>query len=129
MDSAQADIRAAREHLDAQGWITRRSEAFHHAVTELMPQLLWTMGPDGKIDFINRRMREFTGIDDPEVIGERFRHIHPDDLAAHHQRLLAGRAAGQPVEAEMRIRRRDGTYLWHLVRAEPLRGSRTYTRA
>ena len=30
MDSAQADIRAAREHLDAQGWIARRSEAFHH---------------------------------------------------------------------------------------------------
>lgn len=30
MNNAQAEIRAARERLQTQGWIARRSEAFHH---------------------------------------------------------------------------------------------------
>ncbi|MBS0292773.1 MAG: SufD family Fe-S cluster assembly protein [Proteobacteria bacterium] len=30
MDSARADILAARAHLQQQGWVARRSEAFHH---------------------------------------------------------------------------------------------------
>ena len=30
MNSAQADMHAARKRLQTQGWIARRSEAFHH---------------------------------------------------------------------------------------------------
>lgn len=37
MDSAQADILAAREHLRDQGWIARRSEAFHHLPPPALP--------------------------------------------------------------------------------------------
>lgn len=40
MDSAQADILAAREHLDARGWIARRSEAFHHLPPPALPDWL-----------------------------------------------------------------------------------------
>ena len=42
MDSAQADIRAAREQLQQQGWIARRSEAFHHLPPPALDQWLGT---------------------------------------------------------------------------------------
>ncbi|MHA7601055.1 SufD family Fe-S cluster assembly protein [Alicycliphilus sp. T452] len=41
MDSARADILAARAHLQQQGWIARRSEAFHHLPP---PQLAHWLG-------------------------------------------------------------------------------------
>ena len=43
MHSAQADILAAREHLQRSGWIARRSEAFHHLPPPALEQ--WLGGP------------------------------------------------------------------------------------
>ncbi len=40
MDSARADILAARQHLQQQGWIARRSEAFHHLPPPALDQWL-----------------------------------------------------------------------------------------
>ena len=48
--------------------------------------------------------------------------VHPDDVAdaaswPGHIRL----PTGDPYEVEFRIRRADGAYRWHLVRAQPIR--------
>ena len=45
MDSARADILAAREHLQQQGWIARRSEAFHHLPPPALDQWLGAQEP------------------------------------------------------------------------------------
>ncbi|HQQ71371.1 MAG TPA: SufD family Fe-S cluster assembly protein [Alicycliphilus sp.] len=47
MDSARADILAARAHLQQQGWIARRSEAFHHLPPPALEQWLGAQGEGG----------------------------------------------------------------------------------
>lgn len=42
MDRARADILAARDHLQQQGWIARKSEAFHHLPPPALEQWLGT---------------------------------------------------------------------------------------
>ena len=47
MDSARADILAARQHLQQQGWIARKSEAFHHLPPPALDQWLGAQGESG----------------------------------------------------------------------------------
>ena len=47
--------------------------------------------------------------------------IHPDDLQEHVSKWTASVTTGEPFENELRFRRRDGQYRWHLDRGVPLR--------
>ena len=47
MDSARADILAARQHLEQQGWIARHSEAFHHLPPPALAQWLGAQHEQG----------------------------------------------------------------------------------
>ncbi|MEX2011230.1 MAG: PAS domain S-box protein [Chloroflexota bacterium] len=100
----------------------RHSEARYRQLVEVMPQIAWTTDAAGQIETVNRRWSEYTGMADsaraPLATAEA---VHPDDrpaLAAHWEASLA---RGEPLEIQCRIRRADGVYRWHLVRAVPLR--------
>ena len=47
--------------------------------------------------------------------------MHPDDLPAMIANWQAALAGGTTYQNEMRVRRADGTYRWHLARALPIR--------
>src|SRR5258708_15828322 len=46
---------------------------------------------------------------------------HPDDLQKHEGQWRTSVASGEPHESEVRSRRADGQYRWHLDRGLPLR--------
>jgi PAS domain S-box-containing protein len=100
----------------------RDSEARYRQLVEVMPQIAWTTDAAGRLEIVNRRWSEYTGMAAsaraPLATEEA---VHPDDrpsLAAHWKASLA---SGQPLEIQCRIRRADGEFRWHLVRAVPLR--------
>jgi PAS domain S-box-containing protein len=47
--------------------------------------------------------------------------IHPDDLERYEGRWMEAAATGKPHESQVRFRRSDGQYRWHLDRGVPLR--------
>jgi PAS domain S-box-containing protein len=99
----------------------RQSEEHFRAVADLVPDLLWSNGPDGHIDWYNRRWSEYTGQTRDEALGAGWMAIiHPDDLPKTLTRWHQALEARQPYLTEHRVRRHDGQYRWHLVRAEPL---------
>jgi len=103
-------------------------------VIDALPGLVWTALPDGhldfrsdlrsefcidfRIDFVNRRWCEYTGLTTDEAYGTGWHAaIHPDDLPELLERWRSLLAAGEPGEIEARLRRSDGDYRWFLIRA------------
>ncbi|QDV68794.1 Sensor protein FixL [Rosistilla carotiformis] len=86
-----------------------------------LPSLVWTCRPNGEADFFNRKWHERTGQSLDEAIGWGWSDvIHPDD----RERVVGdwGKIVRNPqsYEFQARYRMADGSYCWHLVRAEPM---------
>jgi PAS domain S-box-containing protein len=86
-----------------------------------VPALGWSALPDGSLDYVNPRFRDYTGLSLDELCGSGWKSaIHRDDvqpLESWSQELLESREAGT---TEVRLRRFDGSYRWFLVFANPL---------
>ncbi|HEU4460901.1 MAG TPA: ATP-binding protein [Methylibium sp.] len=87
-------------------------------MADAMPQIVYVNGPDGRLEFVNRQWREFTGLVEagPEVMP---RVIHPDDRPQVFARWQHAMRSQSPFTADYRLRRSDGEYRWFLTRAEP----------
>ncbi|MFO0677122.1 MAG: ATP-binding protein [Polyangiaceae bacterium] len=111
----------ARELADQQLAVAM-SESRLRFMTESIPQLVFTVLPDGRADYFNARWTEYTGMTDVESFGDGWmRALHPDDLARTEERSLDVRTSGADYEVEYRLRAKDGTYRWFLARAAALR--------
>jgi PAS domain S-box-containing protein len=103
----------------------RREDKKLREAIETIPAMAWIVGPDGAVQFRNRRWIEYTGQSQlGNAEGFEKAAIHPEDLDRIVRRLAASLASGEPFEEEMRIRRTDGEYRWFLCRAVPLRDKR-----
>ncbi|WP_437965979.1 PAS domain S-box protein [Sorangium sp. So ce260] len=101
----------------------RESEARFRELADAMPQIIWTAGPGGDIDYYNRRWYELTGAKEGEVCGEGWvAFLHEDDreraLAAWRRVLVTG----EPFEIEYRFGPAARELRWYLSRALPVRG-------
>jgi PAS domain S-box-containing protein len=85
-----------------------------------MPSQVWTSHADGVVDWFNDQVYRYTGSEVP-LDRERWRQmVHSEDRDAATEQWYAAIAAGKTFEAEFRIRRADGAWRWHLVRALPI---------
>jgi PAS domain S-box-containing protein len=92
---------------------------------ETIPAMAWIAGPDGTVQFMNRRWVEYTGLSQLGTVGDVGKDaIHPEDLERSVRRMRASFASGEPFEDEVRVRRADGEYRWFLNRGVPLRDKR-----
>lgn len=97
-------------------------DGFLVALAEAIPQLLWTAGPDGWIEFVNRRWVAYTGRPAEESLGDGWQaFVHPDDLPRYLAKWEEGLAKLQTVEIECRLRDAAGVYRWFLTRGVPVR--------
>ncbi|MEN3942478.1 GAF domain-containing protein [Prosthecobacter sp. SYSU 5D2] len=88
---------------------------------DTIPGLVWSALPDGRIDFLNQRWRDYTGMTLAEACGWGWQAaIPPEDLAGLLEYWKAVLASGAPGETEARLRGADGVDRWFLFRAVPL---------
>ena len=91
---------------------------------DTLPQIAWTNKPDGEVDFYNKKWYGYTGLDFESTKGWGWKEvIFPDDLQYNldfYSRILA---SGESGEFEIREKRTDGEFRWHLVRLEPVKGT------
>src|SRR6266478_2835081 len=99
----------------------KRAEDRIRLIINTIPTMVWTLRPDGAIDFVNQRWTDYTGLSLEEEIEDPTGPVHPEDLPRVMQKWLVDMAAGEPSEDEMCLRRADGEYRWFLVRTAPLR--------
>jgi PAS domain S-box-containing protein len=100
------------------------SAAQFQTLAQQAPNHVWTARADGYIDWYNERVYEYTGASPGELDGAAWATaIHPEDEALARARWSASLATGEPYEIEARLRRADGVYRWHLVRALAVRNA------
>ena len=100
----------------------RESEAQFRALAQAMPNHAWTARPDGTLDWFNQRVLTYSGVDPHTGATLPWTAIvHPDDVAHAGAAWAHALQTGEDYAVEFRIRRADGAYRWHLVRAQPIR--------
>jgi PAS domain S-box-containing protein len=93
-------------------------------LVETIPALVWRAGPEGNIEYVNRRVLDYLGAPLDDVIGWRWvEKAHPDDVAFKIMNWLKSLESGNPHDVACRFRGADGRYRWFNVRGEPLRAS------
>jgi PAS domain S-box-containing protein len=104
----------------------RDSETRLRAITDTMPQIVWSARADGYHDYYNQRWYDLTGRTPQQTEGEGWKPVfHPDDQGRVAARWRHSLTTGEPYEAECRLRMADGSYRWMLGRALPVRDQET----
>jgi PAS domain S-box-containing protein len=113
--------RAEDEQRHAEA-VIREQEAELREVVDTIPAIVWSALPDGSNSYVNSRFVEYCGMPPEQIAGSGWQAAtHPDDLEQHNAQWLACVASGEASEDEVRFRRADGEYRWHLQRGVPLR--------
>ena len=110
------DLKRAQEALSA-------NEQNLRLIVDSIPGFVATMSAAGELELINRQSSEYFGKTIEEMRNWSTNDaMHPDDLPRAIDALRrAIEITGEPFELEVRHRRADGAYRWHLSRCRPQR--------
>jgi PAS domain S-box-containing protein len=92
---------------------------------DTIPVFVAVYQSDGTRSFVNRTWQDYMGLTLEQATGPdaktTFPHFHPADAERNDKAWRAALASGEPLSIEVRVRRADGQYRWHLSRRAPLR--------
>ena len=92
----------------------------YRSLADAVPHIIWKANSDGVFDYVNRGWTDFTGLTPEQSQGSGWQTaLHPDDLERILRLWLNAMSETKPFETEVRLRRRDGEYRWHLLKAVP----------
>jgi PAS domain S-box-containing protein len=92
----------------------RESEERFRTMADSSPSMMWVTSAEGKVEFVNRVLREFCGIGCEEVSGRNWQMpIHPDDAPACQSAFQRALSEHTEFSVEARARRADGQ--WRLL--------------
>ncbi len=90
------------------------------ALAESIPHLTWISGPDGEVQYANRKARDYLGQSLVELTGWRWESaVHPDDRDRVVRTWVEAVHSRAELQQEFRLRRHDGVYRWHIACAQP----------
>src|SRR3954453_21716559 len=85
-------------------------------LVDTIPALVWRAGPEGNVEYVNKRMLEYFGAPLDEIVGwgcsER---VHPEDVAFKVKNWLSSLETENPHDVVCRFRGADGRYRWFNV--------------
>ncbi|WP_139925476.1 PAS domain-containing protein [Hymenobacter sp. DG01] len=109
----------ARLRLDDLNQELRRQDEILRVMTESLPQITSITLPNGSMEYLSPQWFEYTGqtIDDLPRCWSLA--LHPEDMSTARQAFEQATATASPFSVEVRLRRHDGQYRWHLSRSVP----------
>ena len=113
-------LRDANQRLETTNKALQESEYRLRQIIDTVPGLIWSIGPDGELTQINQGVLDYSGMRFEDHLGF-YKFHHPDDLPDALNAFYHATQTGTSYQALTRLRRADGEYRWHQVRAQPLR--------
>ena len=100
----------------------RASEEGFRLIVDSIPAFAWYARTDGKIEYLNQRILDFTGVRLEDLVGFGWANVlHPEDVERTKQAWLHSIEIGEPCDVDQRVRRVDDIYRWFRTNAQPLR--------
>lgn len=101
---------------------SRKSEERLHELADAMPQIVWTMEPSGKMEYVNKKWFEYSGLSvETALTSEAWKMVaHPNDEERAKAAMRAALESGRSLQIETRIKDKNDGYRWHLTRAVPM---------
>ena len=101
--------------------VIRERESEVRQIVDLAPQLVSVFGPGRERLYANRMMLDYLGVGLDEWLQRSSgTPTHPDDLERVKTCWLRASGSGSAYDVEMRVRKHDGSYRWHLARYNPV---------
>ncbi len=108
-----AHLEEANRRLQEEMAERRRAEQEIERFFLAAPDLMAVMGLDGYVKRPNPAYENLLGYNNEELLGTPFiQWVHPDDQAKLAENLTLLTEVKRVSEVELRVRRKDGTYLW-----------------
>jgi PAS domain S-box-containing protein len=116
----EVDSHLARERRASQA--SEASGRRYRFLAKAIPQIVWTATPEGRLDSFNPRWAEYTGLPPgPKPFRNWRRALHAEDVPRWIEGWKRALDAGNNLTLDVRLRRVDESFRWHLVRASPIR--------
>lgn len=89
-------------------------------LAEAMPLIVWTATPDGNLNFLNKEFEKYSGLSNETGLQHGWdKIIHTDDQPELNLEWNRALQHGTGFSIESRLRRYDGEFCWHIVKASP----------
>jgi PAS domain S-box-containing protein len=112
---------ALAESQQPESPVSGQPDALYRLIAETIPHMVWTARADGWLDFFNRRVYEYTGMQTRQLEGWGWKEVvHADEWERCLASWTRSLQTGERYEIELRLRRADGVYRWHHGSAVPL---------
>src|SRR3954465_8307677 len=99
-----------------------KSEQELRLLVDTIPALVWAAGPEGDIEYVNKRVLDYLGTTLDEITRNGWlEKVHPDDVAFKTTTWLANLESRTADDAFCRFRGADGQYRWFAVSGAPLK--------
>ena len=106
-------VRDISERKQAEEQNLRASERNLSLMIEAIPGLVWCAAPDGELNYLNRRLLNYTGTTPDAWAQLGWKNLlHPDDAEPTAEAWSRAVATGQPLEVQCRLCGSDGAYRW-----------------
>jgi two-component system CheB/CheR fusion protein len=100
----------------------RKEETALRELADSLPQLVFSSRADGAVDYLSRQWLEFTGVPEPEQLGDGWLHqVSRDDRERVRTDWRAAVRSGATFDSEFRLQSADGASRWFKTRAAPIR--------
>jgi PAS domain S-box-containing protein len=111
------EVRNTAEEKKKEKALKESEERFRN-LAETLPQMVWVMNSDGRIEYGSKNWKDYTGIDD---VAEAWNFMmHPDDrerLTAYWKQVFT---TGKGYKHEVRLKNKEGIYRWFYSVGEPV---------
>lgn len=121
-----AELSALNQSLEQK--VTERTQELealaerYRFLTDAIPQIVWSAGPDGKPDHLNQTWYTYTGQREEDIKDSGWLNkFHPDDLVESNKIFQEALQRGTIFESKQRIADAQGRYNWHLSRSVPMK--------
>jgi len=112
------NVDASQDAKDA----LRASEESFRQIVDSIPAFAWYAGPDGKIEYLNQRILDYTAERQENLVGFGWANVlHSEDVDRTKKAWLHSVETGEPCDVDQRVRRFDNIYRWFRTTAQPLR--------